>query len=444
MKTNRREWLLQSLLGAQWLGLRALATGLPASFLLRAGQARGEAPPVCPAKEQAQFLILSVNSDGDPLNANAPGTYEDPAIVHPDPVLAPAMAAAPLRLGAVETVAAQPWSQLPQWALDRSSFFHLATMTTIHPDLPKVLRLMGDLAGQEMLPGLFSRCLAGCLGTVQAAPASLVGAARPELITHGTRVVPNLNAIALRDILVHPAGPLTDLAQLRDRSMDRLHARLKAAGGATPAQRAFIDGLALSRQETRAISDRLVDNLAAVEDNDTGGQIVAAVTLIAMKVTPVVVIRIPFGGDNHADPDLAAESVQTQAGVQAIGTLMDKLREHALEDRVTFATLNVFGRTLKQLGRKGRNHWADHQVSMMIGKGLRGGVVGGVAAGASGDYAALPIDSRSGRGDPGGDIPASATLSAFAKTLGAALGVPQGVLDASITRGRVVAAALAG
>jgi hypothetical protein len=433
MSIQRRDLLLRGLLGAQWVGLRALATGLPPSFLLAADAARGDELPACPPPGRARSLILSINSDGDPLNANVPGTYEDPAIVHPDPLLAPFMAPTPLRLGDLQTVAAQPWSKLPPWVLDRTCFFHLATMTTIHPDLPKVLQLMGDVSGQEMLPGLLARELAGCLGTVQSAPASLVGAARPELVSQGGRVVPNLNALALRDILVHPAGPLTDLAGLRDRSMDRLHARLKAAGGASAAQRAFVDSLARSRDESRAISDQLVNNLAAVQDNGPAGQITAAVTLIAMNVTPVVVIRLPFGGDNHADPDLASESLQTQAGVQAIGTLMTRLQEHGLQDRVTFATLNVFGRTLKQLGTRGRHHWADHQVSVMIGPDVRASVVGGVAAGASGDYAAQPI----------GDIPVEATLSAFGKTLGAVLGVPTPTLDTHIKKGKVVSAALA-
>jgi hypothetical protein len=92
------------------------------------------------------------------------------------------MAPTPLALGPVTTVAARPWSTLPAWVRDRTCFFHMATMTTIHPDLPKVLRLMG--AGQEMLPSLISRQLAPCLGTIQAAPASLLGTTRPESITY--------------------------------------------------------------------------------------------------------------------------------------------------------------------------------------------------------------------------------------------------------------------
>jgi hypothetical protein len=253
-------------------------------------------------------------------------------------------------------------------------------------------------------------------------------------------VVPNLNPIALRDILLRPDGPLARLTELRDRSMDKLHARLEAAGA--PAQRAFVDPLARSRDEARAIAGALTDQLAAIQDNGVDGQIIGAATLIAMSVAPVVVIRVPFGGDNHADPELARESAETQSGVAAIGKLMSTLQAFQLEGRVTFATLNVFGRTLKQLGAQGRNHWADHQVSVMIGPAIRPGVIGGLAPGPSQDYTALPIAAASGLGAPDGDIPVDHTLSSFGKTLGAALGVPRAVLDESIGKGRVVPAAL--
>jgi hypothetical protein len=447
MKMNRRRVLQNGLWGAGAIGLRALATGLPASFFLRAGPA-GAGPthatrsPICP-DGKAQFLILSVSGDGDPINANAPGTYEDPHVVHPDVAMAPLMAPTALKLGHVRTTAAQPWSTLPKWVLDRTSFFHMATMTTIHPDIPKVLKLMGDTAGQEMLPSVFSRYLAECLGTVQSAPASLLGTTRPECITYRGNVIPNLNPMALRDILVRPEGPLTQLAGLRDKTMDKLHARLKADASTSAAQRALVDSLARSRAEARAISDKLLTNLTAIQDNDVTGQIAGAVALIAMNITPVVVIRIPFGGDNHADFNLTKESEETQSGVAAIGTLMAKLEEHKLEDRVTFATLNVFGRTLKQIGTKGRHHWADHHVSLLIGKSIRAGIVGAVAPGSSQDYTALPIDSQSGQGTTGGDIPVNHTLSAFGKTLGFAVGVPEDVLDQNIGKGKIVRGALA-
>jgi uncharacterized protein (DUF1501 family) len=162
-----------------------------------------------------------------------------------------------------------------------------------------------------------------------------------------------------------------------------------------------------------------------------------------MKVAPVMVINIPFGGDNHADPDLMrAEVPQTEAGVAAIGQLMDLLSSLGLSDQVTFAMWNVFGRTLVKKGLQGRDHWGSHHVSLLIGKGFRGGVIGGITPQA-GDFAALPIDAKSGRGmTNGADIPFSDTLGAMGKTLGAGLGISRDLLEANVSSGKVVTAAL--
>ncbi len=97
---------------------------------------------------------------------------------------------------------------------------------------------------------------------------------------------------------------------------------------------------------------------------------------------------------------------------------------------------------LKKLALRGRDHWASHHVTVMIGKPVRAGVVGGLEP-KGGDYYAQAIDSKSGRGvATGGDIPFAETLSAMGKTLGAALGMPRELLDKQITGGKPVAAAL--
>jgi hypothetical protein len=80
----------------------------------------------------------------------------------------------------------------------------------------------------------------------------------------------------------------------------------------------------------------------------------------------------------------------------------------------------------------------------MIGKGLKGGVIGGLGVRVTGgDLSALPIDSRTGRADMKGDIDFDDTLGAMGKTLGAAAGVDPKVLDDQITSGKIVPAALA-
>jgi hypothetical protein len=97
---------------------------------------------------------------------------------------------------------------------------------------------------------------------------------------------------------------------------------------------------------------------------------------------------------------------------------------------------------LVKKGLTGRDHWGSHHVSLMIGKGFRGGVVGGITPQA-GDYAALPIEANSGRGmTSGADIPFNDTLGAMGKTLGAGIGLSRDLLDSSIASGKIVTAAL--
>ena len=89
---TRREALLSSLFGAGYVGLRALATGLPASLLLRPRVALADpsASTMCAAQSKAQFVIFNTSGAGDPINASVPGTYEDTKIVHSlDPTMAP-------------------------------------------------------------------------------------------------------------------------------------------------------------------------------------------------------------------------------------------------------------------------------------------------------------------------------------------------------------------
>jgi hypothetical protein len=154
--------------------------------------------------------------------------------------------------------------------------------------------------------------------------------------------------------------------------------------------------------------------------------------LIAANVTPVVTVHIPFGGDNHTDQDLQSEVDQHVTGVQGIQAIMDALAMLSLTDKVTFATLNVFGRNLNGISkvesRSGRDHYGNHSVMMMIGKNIKPGMVGGVTMGNSGAYVASDIDSASGMPAAGGDIPAAETHVAAARTLGAALGIPESVM----------------
>lgn len=435
---TRRQMLATTLFGAGLVGLRTLATGLPASFFWNPRKALADGiRPSCASKDKAQYVIFNTSGAGDPINASVPGTYEDPAIVHsPDPALAPTT----ITIGGASHTAAAPWATLPGNVLDRTTFFHTMTNTPVHPKEPDVLRLMEATKGSEMLPSLLAKYLAPCLGTIQTEPLSLGAASPSEGLTYGGQALPIVPALALKATLTNPAGELTDLQSLRDRTLNRLYDVYRK--DATPAQRAYIDSLVVSQTEVRNIRQDLLERLASITDNSADSQILAAITLVQMNVTPVIAIHIPFGGDNHRDIALATETAETISGVETIASLMSQLATAGLSDSVSFVSLNVFGRTLGPGNTDGRQHNPNHQVSIAIGKPFRGGVVGGVAPVGT-DYGAVSIDSKSGAPSDGGDVSAANTLSAFGKTLLSAVGVDAGAIADEIQGGSVITAALA-
>ncbi|HXL20252.1 MAG TPA: hypothetical protein VN961_22270 [Streptosporangiaceae bacterium] len=441
MHLSRRKLLLDTLFGAGWLGLRSLATGIPLAILANPRKAAAQTAG-CPANSNAQYILLSSSEAGDPLNANVPGMYLIPDIAHPPAV---AMAPAQLTLLGRTWTAATPWARLPQALLDRTCFFHHGTYTVVHPDLANVMSLQGFVSQHEMLVSLLSTQLAGCLGTVQSQPIALGPRSASEGLTVGGRPQPILSPSALASLLSSPTGPLGQIQQIRDADLDRLNDWYRQNGNS--AQRSFIDRYALSQQQARSVSESLLGSLAAIQDNSPNSQVAAALILFRMNVSPVVSIHIPFGGDNHTDQALANESKETVAGVATIGNLWTQLNAAGLQDRVTFATLNVFGRTLSAAkgNGAGRTHHGDHHVAVLIGKPFKGAVVGGVEPGGD-DYRAMSIEALTGNGVAGGsgNVPFSETLSAMGKTLGVACGVSGPVLDASIRGGKVVAGALAG
>src|SRR6185436_12225119 len=431
MNFTRRSLIKKTVFGAGTLGLKALATGLPAAFVSRPLAAVAQ-DFTCSDKSRAQYLIIATSSAGDPLNANVPGTYAFPDIAHsPDP----RMAAANFTLGGVPVTAAQVWSTLPQWVLDRTAFFHHATLTNNHANLPKVMRLMGSTARQEMLPSILAKYLAPCFGTVQVDP---VSAGAGDILTIDGRDLPNVAPTGLRDLLARPNTPLLRLQATRDQALDEIYTVLKDRG--TKAQKLYLDSLVTSRKQARSLGSDLVDMLAGIKNDGSDGQVIAAVSLIKMNVTSVVTIRLNFGGDNHTDPDLArSEAPQHESGILAITQLQTQLQAAGLADQVTFAMYNVFGRTLKKNGVNGRDHWGSHHATVLMGKNIKAGVVGGLEP-KNNDYYATTIDAKTGRS--GGDIPFAETLSAMGKTLGAAVGLKPEVMDRYIAGGKVVQGAL--
>ncbi|MEL6185958.1 MAG: DUF1501 domain-containing protein, partial [Myxococcota bacterium] len=143
------------------------------------------------------------------------------------------------------------------------------------------------------------------------------------------------------------------------------------------------------------------------------------------------------------DEGLVSETDQTISGVARMGRLMaelDVLRaQGVLRHDVVVATMNVFGRNLRKKGTAGRDHNRGHHVTVMMGDGLRGGVVGGIERSGD-DYIASSINSTTG--EAVGDVPFDETLAAMAKTMGRAVGVEASALDENISLGRPVMSAL--
>ncbi len=437
MNTQRRAFLFGLFAGGGLLGLRSLATGLPMSFL---ADARADTPP---PPDDAQFLILSTSGAGDPLNTSAPGSYgheAEGAVYNARAELLPTK----IQLGATSAIGAAPWGTLPAEVRARTSFFHNSTYTLSHSDEAKVLRLMGSakrlsggvINGEDMAVSIYASRLAPRLDTLQIEPISVEDLS----LSYDGRVLNSVSPSALKRILGAQKGILGDLRKLRDKSLDQMHEKLKDS---SLAQRKFLDAYASSQTQVRGIQDSLLARLDAITGDSPDDQINAAITLVLMKVSPVVTIGIPFGGDNHTDTGLAHEAEEIVSGVDRVSGLLAGLTSAGLQDRVTLALSNVFGRTFRD-SKDGRSHNADHHVTVMIGKGVKGSVIGGLRdLGAGKDFGASPIDSSTGAAAAKGDIPENQTLESMGKTLGAALGVDAGTLESRIKGGKIISAALA-
>jgi hypothetical protein len=92
---------------------------------------------------------------------------------------------------------------------------------------------------------------------------------------------------------------------------------------------------------------------------------------------------------------------------------------------------------------------------VLIGKNIAPGVTGGVMPGGGGSTFGSPstalgasdIDSATGAGQAGGDIPSVQTYGALARTLGVALGIPAASIATDLTAsagGKVINTALNG
>lgn len=448
-KLSRRDILRASLFGAGGLSLASLATGLPVSFLRSGGLAFAEGPSERNANDPT-FLIIATSSAGDPLNANCPGSYPNPndandvatLIEHAtvDELGAGAMGVmggaeygaadfavgSLCRLGNVDTWAARPWADLPEALRNRMAVVRHRTYNNAHTEFRQVTEFHGALKGEggvgvESMPSFLAQELHAALGTVVDKPMQIGGSSYAYRGSWLREQSPD----SLQSVFATDGGTLspTDYADLRDLALDSIYGDLSTYG--SHAQKRFVEEHVKTRDDARALADSLSSTLAPIAgtDDDIEKQVIAAVALIEAKATPVVSLQFPFGGDNHQDSDLEVEVTEQIQGIEGIRRLWQELTAKGLEDRVTFAYLSVFGRTLRrQKNSGGRNHYGNDHAMVMFGPHVTPGLLGGVDE----ELKAGPIE----------DVPVEETLATAGKTLAKAAGVPLDVIEERIVGGK--------
>lgn len=421
MKELNRRMILRGGAGAfSTLLLRGLASGIPPAFLLNPSAATAQMMNQAP-----QTLILSTSQRGDPININCPGSYTDGVINNPD------LETRRGRFGAQRHRAASVWCDLPNALRQRLAFFHYSPRTAAHPEYRDTMTFRGSMLsvngnGREMFASAMAQMAFNSDLHRQAEPLPLCD----SFLSYKGQPLQLLRPTDLKSLFGSPDETLANLRQTRNRVLDSLYSDMKVSG--TQAQRKFIDRYAKSQEQAKSIGDELGDYLSDIGNNvDEDGnansaedQIIAAVALAELNISPVITVNIPFGGDNHQDAGLIRERDQTISGVSAIGSLWNRLNTAGIQDRVTFATMNVFGRRHYLNDRGGRDHNRNHAVMVAFGSNIKGGVYGRMNA--EGSATAI------------GNIGINQTMEAAGFSLAHALGQDPNEVSRRLPNGRLV------
>ena len=430
----QRRQLLQGLAASGGFSLlaRSLATGLPVSFLLGSRQAHADVNlPRTP-------VLMVLNVDGDPLNANCPGSYVA-GVSHPEAF----KDGEAFKLGAVDTVAAAPWSKLPEALRNQLAFVHYATYAVAHNQFDTVLKLNRAAKGlggngEEMLPTLLGQELFDPTLHIQSDP---IGLGTTSVSVQGSPI-PNYSPDSLSALFAGqgPAAQLESLGKLRDQTLDAMYASVKKSG--LPSQRAFLDRYVISRSQAADLGAGLgtaLSKLPPADDdgNNQSAQIFTALALLQAGITPIVTVWVPFGGDNHHDAGFAVETEETQAGVDAIQYAWEQSQTlSALKDNLTFCTFNTFGRTLTS--KDGRSHNPNHHAMALFGPHVNAGVYGAPQASEK-DFGAAPFDPATGKVvAEGKGISPDDSLAVAGRTLAAVTGVPSERRDKRIPNAKEI------
>ncbi|HCH65956.1 MAG: hypothetical protein CL927_07745 [Deltaproteobacteria bacterium] len=431
---SRRNLLCMGSATGVGLGLRSALTGLPVSFLLR-GEAHADAV-------QPRVAILASSSEGEPINVCGPGTYEQAtadSFTHPDPnrieleevnkqdvngvVLGveSLSQAAEITLGVDRIRMAACFAALPSEMLRHLVWFNYRSGANIHPQYKDVLSCFGqvrggDGRGDEQLPAAIAQELSGLLGTTTAAPLILGTGA----FTSSGSSLANYSPMKLKTLtesVGQAIGGADNFAAMYDTFIDEAYRDVLRDG--TAQQKRFFDQHAASRREATEFGSALGTLLAGIEDDSIKSQMETAAIVAKLRLAPVVVINTDFGGDNHQDAGLLAETNQTLAMIDALNEYWTVIEDYGVKDDVFFANLDVFGRDPSSDGN-GRSHYGDFVSGLIVGTHLQGGVVGGWQL--NGKVQATGINATTGS-PLGATIAPEDTLAAYYRTLLQAAGV---------------------
>jgi len=228
---------------------------------------------------------------------------------------------------------------LPQSILDRTVFFQHSTGTANHGELGRVLELFGALRRGQWLPSYFAKNLLTCLNTVQVQPITIGG----EQLSFEGQYLPKLTPTGLKAVLSAPKDLQAKLQTLRDDTLNKLNDTLQQNRAQTTVERAYLDNMALSQTDLRKMIDQVATDLSTIFGRRRRQSGDGGCALIKMNVTRWSRFICRFSGDNHSDANFTNEATQTNASVNNIKNLINKLTTYGLQDKVTFATLNVFG-----------------------------------------------------------------------------------------------------
>jgi len=441
---SRRNMLIQSAMSYGSLSLRSLVTGLPAAFIASLSN------PAMAQNIGAKYLVMAHTHEGDPVNANCPGSYpaidgdrNDPlsAIEHPgqEGFRTPTS----FTLGSQTVKAADPWSKMPADLRERFAFWHHPTGNSGHADMDTTLRINGAVKarnglGQDQIDSALAQETFESLQCVTRSPISLGGTGGTQIKFEGNNV-PGIDPGELQRLFGSKIRDLELMVNMRDRFIDQTYREIKNNG--TPAQKAFLDDYAISREAATNVGDNLAERLDGSSDPAN-----VTVALIQLNVSPLIALGMNFGRDNHKDGNLSVEvDTMSENGIPFLTKLWSELKRANLEDSVVYASLNVFGRNLIRNGGGGRNHNGRHHVMMVYGPGVKGGVVGGMTPVRRGsritDFQATPINSRTG-GTENPDISYDEAFVSCGKTLAKAAGISEDRINTRFDGGQIIRGAL--